>query len=110
VRDITRRSESLSEHHSQMHPVAYRPLGRGFLAGRFRRLEDLAPEDCRRRNPRFQGGAFERNVALADRVRALAATKGCTPAQLALAWLLTRDVVPIPGRAVRTAGGKHRRG
>ncbi len=78
--------------------VAYSPLGRGFLAGRFRKLEDLAPDDWRRGNPRFQGGAFERNVALADRVRELAATKGCTPAQLALAWLLTReDVVPIPG-------------
>jgi aryl-alcohol dehydrogenase-like predicted oxidoreductase len=78
--------------------VAYSPLGRGFLGGRFRRLEDLAPDDWRRRNPRFQNGAFERNVALADRVRELAAAKGCTPAQLALAWLLTGDeVVPIPG-------------
>lgn len=78
--------------------VAYSPLGRGFLAGRFRTLDDLAPDDWRRRNPRFQGGAFEQNVALADRVRALAAAKGCTPAQLALAWLLTRDeVIPIPG-------------
>jgi aryl-alcohol dehydrogenase-like predicted oxidoreductase len=78
--------------------VAYSPLGRGFLAGRFRTLEDLAPDDWRRRNPRFQGGAFEQNVALADRVRELAAAKGCTPAQLALAWLLTRpEVVPIPG-------------
>jgi aryl-alcohol dehydrogenase-like predicted oxidoreductase len=78
--------------------VAYSPLGRGFLAGRFRRIEDLAPDDWRRKNPRFQGEAFERNVALADRVRELAATKRCTPAQLALAWLLTReDVVPIPG-------------
>ena len=78
--------------------VAYSPLGRGFLAGRFRKLEDLAADDWRRRNPRFQGGAFERNVVLADRIRELAAAKGCTPAQLALAWLLTReDVVPIPG-------------
>jgi aryl-alcohol dehydrogenase-like predicted oxidoreductase len=78
--------------------VAYSPLGRGFLAGRFRRLKDLAPDDWRRRNPRFQGEAFERNVALADRVRELAAAKGCTAAQLALAWLLTREnVVPIPG-------------
>jgi aryl-alcohol dehydrogenase-like predicted oxidoreductase len=78
--------------------VAYSPLGRGFLGGRFRTLEELAPDDWRRRNPRFQGGAFERNVALADGVRELAAAKGCTPAQLALAWLLTReDVVPIPG-------------
>ncbi len=78
--------------------VAYSPLGRGFLAGRFRSLDDLAPDDWRRRNPRFTGGNFERNLALADTVRALAASKGCTPAQLALAWLLTRDnVIPIPG-------------
>jgi aryl-alcohol dehydrogenase-like predicted oxidoreductase len=78
--------------------VAYSPLGRGFLAGRFRTLDDLSPDDWRRRNPRFQGGNFERNVALADRVRDMAAAKGCTPAQLALAWLLTRDqVIPIPG-------------
>jgi aryl-alcohol dehydrogenase-like predicted oxidoreductase len=78
--------------------VAYSPLGRGFLAGRFRSLDDLAPDDWRRKNPRFQGGNFERNVALADRVREMAAAKGCTPAQLALAWLLTRaNVVPIPG-------------
>jgi aryl-alcohol dehydrogenase-like predicted oxidoreductase len=78
--------------------VAYSPLGRGFLAGRFRTLDDLAPDDWRRRNPRFQQGNFERNVALADRVREMAATKGCTPAQLALAWLLTREnVFPIPG-------------
>ena len=78
--------------------VAYSPLGRGFLAGRFRTLADLAPDDWRRKNPRFQGGNFERNVALADRVREMAAAKGCTPAQLALAWLLTREnVIPIPG-------------
>jgi aryl-alcohol dehydrogenase-like predicted oxidoreductase len=78
--------------------VAYSPLGRGFLGGRFRRLEDLAPDDWRRKNPRFQGDAFAQNVALADRVRELAAVKGCTPAQLALAWLLTHEeVVPIPG-------------
>jgi aryl-alcohol dehydrogenase-like predicted oxidoreductase len=78
--------------------VAYSPLGRGFLGGRFRTLADLAPDDWRRRNPRFQGGNFERNVALADRVREMAAKKDCSPAQLALAWLLTREsVVPIPG-------------
>jgi aryl-alcohol dehydrogenase-like predicted oxidoreductase len=78
--------------------VAYSPLGRGFLGGRFRRLDDLAPDDWRRRNPRFQGGNFERNVALADRIREMATATGCTPAQLALAWLLTRDnVIPIPG-------------
>jgi aryl-alcohol dehydrogenase-like predicted oxidoreductase len=78
--------------------VAYSPLGRGFLAGRFRTLDDLAPDDWRRGNPRFQGGNFERNVALADRVREMAAGKDCTPAQFALAWLLARDnVIPIPG-------------
>jgi aryl-alcohol dehydrogenase-like predicted oxidoreductase len=78
--------------------VAYSPLGRGFLAGRFRTLDDLAPDDWRRRNPRFQGAHFERNVELADQVRQMAAAKSCTPAQLALAWLLSRDnVIPIPG-------------
>jgi len=79
--------------------VAYSPLGRGFLGGRFRKLEDLEPNDWRRNNPRFQGENFEKNLALADRVTELAAQKKCTPAQLALAWLLNRrdDVVPIPG-------------
>jgi aryl-alcohol dehydrogenase-like predicted oxidoreductase len=90
--------------------VAYSPLGRGFLAGRFRTLDDLAPDDWRRGNPRFQGGNFERNVALANRVREMAVAKGCTAAQLALGWLLTREqVVPIPGtssveRVVENAG------
>lgn len=79
--------------------VAYSPLGRGFLAGRFRTIDDLAPDDWRRGNPRFQGENFTKNVALADRLRELAKAKGCTPAQLALAWLLVRnqDVIPIPG-------------
>jgi aryl-alcohol dehydrogenase-like predicted oxidoreductase len=79
--------------------VAYSPLGRGFLAGRFRKPEDLAPDDWRRNNPRFQGENFRTNLALADRVRELAREKGCTPAQLALAWLIRRhdDVIPIPG-------------
>ncbi len=79
--------------------VAYSPLGRGFLAGRFRSPDDLAPDDWRRNNPRFMGENFGRNLALADRVRDIAREKGCTPAQLALAWLLRRhdDVVPIPG-------------
>src|SRR6185312_2518816 len=79
--------------------VAYSPLGRGFLGGRFRKLEDLAPDDWRRNNPRFQGENFAKNLALADHVQELAAQKGCTPAQLALAWLLNRhdDVIPIPG-------------
>ncbi len=79
--------------------VAYSPLGRGFLAGRFRALEDLAPNDWRRKNPRFEGENFAKNLAVVDRVRDLAKEKGCTPAQLALAWILRRDddVIPIPG-------------
>jgi aryl-alcohol dehydrogenase-like predicted oxidoreductase len=78
--------------------VAYSPLGRGFLAGRIRTLDDLAPDDWRRRNPRFQGENFAKNLVIADRVRQIANEKGCTPAQLALGWLLTRpDVIPIPG-------------
>jgi aryl-alcohol dehydrogenase-like predicted oxidoreductase len=79
--------------------VAYSPLGRGFLGGRFTRLEDLAPDDWRRNNPRFQGENFAKNLAVVERLRELASKKGCTPAQLALAWLLSahEDVVPIPG-------------
>jgi aryl-alcohol dehydrogenase-like predicted oxidoreductase len=78
--------------------VAYSPLGRGFLAGRIRTPEDLAPGDWRRGNPRFQGENFAKNLEIADRVRGLAHEKDCTPAQLALAWLLTKpDVIPIPG-------------
>lgn len=79
--------------------VAYSPLGRGFLTGRFRTPADLAEGDWRRNNPRFQGENFQRNRALASRVQELARAKGCTPAQLALAWLLSRgdDIVPIPG-------------
>ena len=79
--------------------VAYSPLGRGFLGGRFRSVDDLAPGDWRRGNPRFQGEQFRINLAIADRLRELASEKKCTPAQLALAWLIRRhdDVVPIPG-------------
>ena len=79
--------------------VAYSPLGRGFLTGRLRSIDDLSADDWRRRNPRFQGANFERNLDLVATVEALAYRKGCTPAQLALAWLLSRgdDVVPIPG-------------
>jgi len=79
--------------------VAYSPLGRGFLGGRFRSVDDLAADDWRRNNPRFQGEEFEKNLAIADRLRELANEKRCTPAQLALAWLLNRhhDVIPIPG-------------
>jgi len=79
--------------------VAYSPLGRGFLSGKIRSLDDLDPSDWRRHNPRFQGENLEKNLALADRIREIAGRKGCTPAQLALAWILAqgRDVVPIPG-------------
>ena len=79
--------------------VAYSPLGRGFLTGRFRSVDDLAPDDWRRNNPRFQGENFQKNLDLVARVEALAGKKGCTPAQLAVAWLLSRggDIVPIPG-------------
>jgi aryl-alcohol dehydrogenase-like predicted oxidoreductase len=79
--------------------VAYSPLGRGFLAGRFSSPDDLADDDFRKRHPRMSGDNLDRNRELADRVRELAEEKGCTPAQLALAWVLSRgeDVVPIPG-------------
>ena len=79
--------------------VAYSPLGRGFLSGRFRSIDDLAPDDLRRNHPRFQGENFTRNLELVDRVREIADDKGVTASQLALAWVLARgeDVVPIPG-------------
>jgi aryl-alcohol dehydrogenase-like predicted oxidoreductase len=79
--------------------VAYSPLGRGFIAGRFKSLDDLAPDDWRRGNPRFQGENFAKNLALVDHVKALAEERDCTPAQLALAWLLNShgNVIPIPG-------------
>lgn len=79
--------------------VAYSPLGRGFLTGRFKRVEDLAADDWRRTNPRFTGDNFQKNLDLVAKVEALAAEKGCTPAQLALAWLVAQgdDIVPIPG-------------
>ena len=79
--------------------VAYSPLGRGFLSGRFRSIDDLAPDDLRRNHPRFQGDNFARNLELVDRVREIADDKGVTASQLALAWVLARgeDVVPIPG-------------
>jgi aryl-alcohol dehydrogenase-like predicted oxidoreductase len=79
--------------------VAYSPLGRGFLAGRFRKPDDLAADDWRRGNPRFQGENFTKNLLLADHLRELAGRKGCSAAQLALAWLLVKhdNVIPIPG-------------
>jgi aryl-alcohol dehydrogenase-like predicted oxidoreductase len=87
--------------------VAYSPLGRGFLTGQIKSPADLAPDDWRHKNPRFQGENFQKNLDLAARVQALAREKQCTAAQLALAWLLSRgrDIVPIPGstRAERVA-------
>ena len=79
--------------------VAYSPLGRGFLSGAISSVDDLDPDDFRRYNPRFQGANFARNLELVARVREIAAAKGVTASQLALAWVLAQgpDVVPIPG-------------
>jgi aryl-alcohol dehydrogenase-like predicted oxidoreductase len=79
--------------------VAYSPLGRGFLSGAIRTPEDLAEDDFRRHNPRFQGENFRKNLELVDRVKEIADEKGVTPGQLALAWVMAQgdDIVPIPG-------------
>lgn len=79
--------------------VAYSPLGRGFLTGQIKRFDDLAADDYRRHSPRFQGGNFDKNLTLVERIKELAASKGCSASQLALAWVLAqgKDIVPIPG-------------
>jgi aryl-alcohol dehydrogenase-like predicted oxidoreductase len=84
--------------------VAYSPLGRGFLSGAYKKPEDLPEDDFRRRHPRFQGENFRRNLELVERVEEIAAEKGVTAGQLALAWVLSRgeDVVPIPGTKRRS--------
>jgi aryl-alcohol dehydrogenase-like predicted oxidoreductase len=84
--------------------VAYSPLGRGFLAGRFKSFADLAEDDYRRQSPRFQGENFQKNLDLVARIERIATEKGCTPSQLVLAWVLSRgeDVVPIFGTKRRT--------
>jgi aryl-alcohol dehydrogenase-like predicted oxidoreductase len=94
--------------------VAYSPLGRGFLTGAIKSVADLAPDDWRRTNPRFQGDNFQKNLELVEELKAMAQEKGVTSAQLALAWLLTRGdhVVPIPGsrrieRLVENAAATH---
>lgn len=84
--------------------VSYSPLGRGFLSGRFAKLDELDADDVRRHFPRFQGKAFDHNVQLAAKIAEFASEKECTPAQLALAWLLAQgeDIVPIPGTKRQT--------
>jgi aryl-alcohol dehydrogenase-like predicted oxidoreductase len=79
--------------------VPYSPLGRGFLSGSITSLNDLAADDFRRNSPRFQGENFNKNLQLVERVKEIAAEKGVTPGQLAIAWLLAQgdDIVPIPG-------------
>ena len=79
--------------------VAYSPLGRGFLTGRYQSIDDFDRDDYRRNSPRFAGGNFAKNLRLVDEVRKIASEKGCTPSQLALAWVLAQgeDIVPIPG-------------
>jgi aryl-alcohol dehydrogenase-like predicted oxidoreductase len=83
--------------------VAYSPLGRGFLTGRFKNTEELTNEDFRRNHPRFQGENFTRNLELVGRVEQLASSKGCKASQLALAWVLAQgdNIVPIPGTTRR---------
>ena len=83
--------------------VPYSPLGRGFLTGRFRSIDDLAPNDFRRNNPRFQGDNFRKNLDVVAKVGEIAREKGCSSAQLALAWLLAQgdQIVPIPGTTRR---------
>ena len=82
--------------------VAYSPLGRGFLTGGIRSIDDLSEEDWRRRSPRFQSENFQPNLDLVARVEEIAAEKGVTPGQLALAWILAQgdDIVPIPAPSV----------
>lgn len=79
--------------------VAYSPLGRGFLTGAFASPDDFDADDYRRQSPRFQGDNFHRNLELVNKVKSIAAHKGCTPAQLALAWVLAqgKEVLAIPG-------------
>jgi aryl-alcohol dehydrogenase-like predicted oxidoreductase len=84
--------------------VPYSPMSRGFLSGQITSPDDFAPDDARKYLPRFQGESFDRNIKLVDRVKQIATQKGCTPGQLALAWLLAQgeDIVPIPGTKRRS--------
>jgi len=89
--------------------VAYSPLGRGFLTGQFKHIEDLPADDYRRSSPRFQGENFQKNLDLVSRVEEVAEEKGCKPSQLALAWVLAQgeDIVPIPGTKRRKYLGEN---
>ena len=84
--------------------VPYSPLGRGFLTGQIKRFEDFEPDDYRRSSPRFQGENFQKNLDLVAHIQALASARGCTPAQLALAWVLAQGshLAPIPGTKKRS--------
>ncbi len=84
--------------------VAYSPLGRGFLTGRFQKFEDLPTDDYRRNQPRFQGENFAKNIQLVEQLKKMSLEKKCTPAQLALAWVMHQgsDIVPIPGSKNRS--------
>src|SRR5262249_61265654 len=79
--------------------VAYSPLGRGLLTGNIRKIDDIAPHDIRRKQPRFRAGNFEKNLELVKSIEAIAAKRGVAPAQVSLAWVLSRgeDGFPIPG-------------
>ncbi len=77
--------------------VSYSPLGRGLLTGQYTSTDDLAPDDFRRNNPRWAGDNFAKNLALVERIKAVAAKKGVTPGQIALAWVIEQGTTPIPG-------------
>lgn len=102
ARDVLRNGEKDVMDELGIGLVAFSPLGRGFLTGDIRTVDDLAPEDARRGLPRFRPEAIEDNLRLVERVRAVAEEKGATPAQVALAWVAGQGVVPIPGTRRRS--------
>lgn len=102
ARDVLHNDEKATMDELGIGFVAFSPLGRGFLTGAIRSTDDLDPDDARRGLPRFQPAAIAANLALVDRVDAIAAEKGVTSAQIALAWLMAQGVVPIPGTRRRT--------
>lgn len=102
ARDVLHNEEKATLDELGIGLVAFSPLGRGFLTGAIRSIDDLDPEDARLSLPRFQPEAIAANLALVDRVNTIAAEKGVTNAQIALAWLLAQGVVPIPGTRRRT--------